>query len=256
MISDAYDRPTEGPAAGIKRLVVCTSPRTAGHTLCDALRRAGWGVPTEYFFHYFAVPLQRRWLNCDTDASTMRTLAKPYGDKLLGLRAPNRIFAAKIFLTEYAFMRDALGEDDGNWFYIYLHRNDRASQVISMLTARMTKHTFDGDYEDVPLTALPSVDDGGVRQAFTWLVMQERLWKDQLLRVDSARFISVCTEDFVSDPLRILTAIAQRFNLPVPDDALDVTAIRGGRYRVDAEIKQELRRVHGALLAQLANEMT
>jgi LPS sulfotransferase NodH len=254
MVSDYYDAPTDIPPEQIKRLIVCTMPRTASHALCDALRRSGWGLATEYFFPSYTLPLQRRLLQQDVaDAAQARTLAKPYGDKLLALRTANGIFATKAFYGDMEFIREALGNDGPNWFYIYLQRNDKVAQVISLATTRLTNRVFDSDAEAEFAGNIDSINERTMAHILGWFIEQEATWKKYLLRLDPARFISVSTEDFVSDPLRVLNGIAKRFRLPGPAPGIDVAAIRGGRYKADAAIKRDLQRRYGDMLAKLVS---
>jgi LPS sulfotransferase NodH len=252
MVSDAYDRPTEAPPAEIRRVMLCTMPRTAGHTVCDAMRRAGWGIPTEYFMANFALPFQRRWF--DAAPADPQALAGPYGEKLLALRTANRIFSAKVFHGDLDFAHAAVGRDHGNWAYIYLHRNDKVSQILSMAAVRKTGRLFDTDAESEFIPLLETIDRRAIEDLFWWITRQEQAWKQYLLRIDPARFISISSEALLADPARVLKTIAARFALPDPGDAIDAGAIRNGRYRTDAAFKQALRERYGDMLARLSKD--
>ena len=63
LLSAAFDQAGQGGKP--VKILICTTPRTAGHSYCRVLRHFGLGLPTEYFQWQFALPLMRRWTGHD-----------------------------------------------------------------------------------------------------------------------------------------------------------------------------------------------
>jgi LPS sulfotransferase NodH len=112
ILTEAFDTHEAAVGERPRKLFICTTPRTAGHTFCHALRGRGWGVPTEYFHPDMALPLQRLWLaSPPADWAVARGRADEYGQLLLTRRSPNRVFGAKIFPADVPYAQAAVGLD-------------------------------------------------------------------------------------------------------------------------------------------------
>lgn len=133
------------------KVVVCSSPRTGSYLLCEAMRRAGIGVPHEYFNPPTMRVLTRRWglrmperVKASAwwrfgHAGNLRTV-EAYLGALTQRRTRNAIFAAKIQYWQYERLLDnPLGAAflDGARF-IYLTREDLLGQAISFRLAEFT----------------------------------------------------------------------------------------------------------------------
>lgn len=197
-IAATYDRQssTENPA----KILVCTTPRTAGHSYCQVLQQFGLGIPTEYFQWPYALPLMRRWSADDTmDLEKLNQQAPAYGRHLLEKRTENGVFGAKIFYENLPFVRNSIGEDDSNSFYVFLSRRNKVDQTISLLSMLLTGRPFDSHERSSGIPVMKNLSEKAVRDTAQYILDSEVRWGNYLNTLDRQRVAHVCYEDFIAD---------------------------------------------------------
>ena len=250
LISAELDNARDASSQPVRRLIICTSPRTAGHAMNEALMCADWGVPTEYFNPEWMIPLQQRWLNANIiDPEMAMKNAKPYGEALLKYRVRSNIFSAKIFPNQLKGMLRTFGTNDRSGSYVHLVRRDKVAQAISFAVLLLTKRAFDDDFELQYLPTLESLNDNAMRNLFVWLRSNDEFWEKHLKHIDGQRVIKIFSEDFLDNPSLYLHRIATRFSFPL--DAIDLSSIGQGAYQKDADLKAELSQRYTTLLKSL-----
>ncbi|TGQ64624.1 MAG: hypothetical protein E5V49_11630 [Mesorhizobium sp.] len=241
-VSANYDREsaTENPA----KILICTTPRTAGHSYCQILRQFGLGLPTEYFQWQYALPLMRRWSGDHTmGVEKLNDLAPAYGRYLLRQRSDNGVFSAKLFYENLPFARSAIGEDDGNSFYVLLSRSNKIDQTISLLSMLQTGQPFDSQE---PLPGIPIVktlSERAVRDTAQYIFDSEIRWKNYLNTVDRRRVAYVCYEDFIANQQETVLATVGNWFAGPELSSKPISASR--RYSNDVEFKDMIRRQFG-----------
>ena len=252
VVSAALDVPEASAQQPSQLVFICTTPRTAGHALCNAMRAAGWGVPTEYFFPDFAMAMQARWMppGPATFAGAMAQAAA-YGGHLRARRTVNGIFAAKLFVMDLSFAEQALEVHGERARYVLLERADIVSQTISLAATLLTRRAFDGDYEVRALPRLQGTDDTGMIRLLHSLLQQNAQWERLLADKPATRVMRVTTEAFLGDRRGFLDRLGRKFSLPTPETDIE-SALTGSAYRIDRDLKQILHARFGALLAEAA----
>ena len=181
--SEEFDCIKELPSESVSKLIICTTPRTAGHGLADHMRMAGWGVPMEYFWPETAVNLYQRWENKTyANFSEVMSNAVNYGNKLMQYRVNNRIFSVKVFPYNFHHLSQCI--DLKNAQYIFLEREDRFSQLISVLVTNITGRPFDSEssYESVRLVqALDTEIIKATLRCFKVLATQNPYFSNKLI---------------------------------------------------------------------------
>ncbi|WP_143749661.1 hypothetical protein [Mesorhizobium sp. WSM3879] len=252
LLSTAFDR--HGSSSNPARVLICTTPRTAGHTYCMVMRHLGLGLPTEYFQWQFAVPLMRRWTDDDTiDVLALDRLAASYGRQLLDKRSVNGVFAAKLFVGNLNFARRAVGDDDANSFYVFLSRRNKFDQTVSLLSLLYTGQPFDGGETLPGIPALKTISQKAVLDTVRHIADCEVRWRSYLSRIDAARIVHVAYEDFVASPYDNVRATMRNW---FPAHDLDIAPVaESRRYGNDAAVKTIIARQFGGLIRELWRDM-
>lgn len=254
LLSEAFDR--DDPADGDRRkLVICTTPRTAGHACCRQLSEFGLGVPTEYFQWQYALPLMRRWTAApELDLNALEGMAAEYGRLLLKHRSRGGVFAAKIFHENHDFIRAALGGDDDTWLYIRLARRDKVAQTISLLSLIYTGRPFDSDDQLADMILIGQIGPEAVRKAVNFIHDAEMKWANRLASIPAARQATLVYEDFVADPAGALKqAVGAWFRELAETD--DVRHAAGRRYSTDRDLKAQIEDRYGDEIARMWKAM-
>ena len=205
IISSANDQ--EAALANPRKLIICTTPRTAGHSVCRILHHNGLGIPTEYFQWQYALPLMKRWSADDKmDLDKLQLQAPVYGRHLLRNRSVDGIFSAKIFHENFDFMRRSIGGDDADWVYVFLTRRNKTDQTISLLSMLLTGRPFADDGVMRNVRQIEKVTRQAVENVAMYISASEANWKMKLSEIDADRVSTVSYEDFVSDPSKTLAA--------------------------------------------------
>jgi LPS sulfotransferase NodH len=247
LLSAESDRPA--PSGSIARLLICTTPRTAGHTFCRALSAVNWGVPTEYFHPGYALPLMNRWTGSKARRVAFYTQqAAHYGRLLLANRVANGIFSAKVFFEQLDFLRQCMGDDLENWFCIRLFRRDKTAQTISLATMSLTRRPFDGPVKDYSIHHAERLELPEIENFARYLMSQEALWDEFCRRLDPGRIVRVACEDFLDSPANAISRIAGQFSLPGIGEA----SFPGwAPYRIDRAVKDSTQERFGKQIADL-----
>jgi LPS sulfotransferase NodH len=234
-------------------LLICTTPRTAGHAVCEAMRRRGWGVPTEYFSPDFTLALQNRWLGPTSGFEQATARAGEFGDALRARRSVNGIFAAKVFAHDLGFAHRALTIEDSSTLYVRLYREDVVSQTISLAATLLTRRPFDGGYEAKALPAIGPLDERVMLNLLQFIRRQDDLWQRFLSQKPQASVAELSMGAFLADPAGALDRLAARLELP--NIRTDPGPLSGqGPYTADRELKQRLRARFGAVLERASRE--
>jgi len=250
-VSAAFDRQSsvENPA----KILVCTTPRTAGHSYCQVLQQFGLGMPTEYFQWQYALPLMRLWSADPTmDLEKLNQQAPTYGRHLLQKRTENGVFSAKLFFENLPFARSSIGDDDGKSFYIFLSRTNKVDQTISLLSMLHTGQPFDSE-ETVPgIPTAKVLSEKVVRDTAQYIFDSEIRWKNYLNTVDRRRVAHVFYEDFIADQQENASATLSTW---FPGLALKSKAISTSkRYAHDVEFKTMIGRQFGGCIRRFWQE--
>ncbi|TPI43791.1 hypothetical protein FJ414_02970 [Mesorhizobium sp. B3-1-6] len=252
LLSADLDR--DGAAENPYRILICTTPRTAGHTYCQVMRHFGLGLPTEYFQWQFAVPLMRRWTGDDTfDVPALDRGASSYGKHLLMRRSVEGVFAAKLFFGNLDFARLSIGEDDASSFYVFLSRRNKVDQTVSLLSMLHTGQPFDGGETLPGVPMLRTISQKAVIDTVRHIADSEAKWRSYLSTIDVTRVAHVAYEDFVVNPHDNVKATMRNW-FPARNLRNDALAANG-RYSNDASVKSIIARQFGGLIRQLWRDM-
>lgn len=252
LVSADFDR--DETAGNPARILICTTPRTAGHTYCQVMRHLGLGLPTEYFQWQYALPLMRRW-SCDDsiDIAALDRAAASYGRHLLARRSVNGVFAAKLFLGNLDFANRAVGGSDVSSFYVFLFRRNKVDQTVSLLSMLHTGQPFDGGETLPGVPKLTTISQKAVIDTVRHIADCEAKWRSHLSTIDAARVARVAYEDFVARPYENVRATMRNW-LPAQDLAPG-SASASRRYSHDAGVKTIIARQFGGLIRELWRDM-
>ena len=250
LLAERFDTFTASEPA--VRILVCTTPRTAGHTFCEAMRQQGWGVPTEYFTASFALSLYRRWISagCTTTQEVDSNIRK-YGEVLLAKRSANGIFSVKLFPSELKPAWDAIGNIAARTCYIYLTRQDKVAQSLSFATLLLTGKPFNDDTVLDGIPRIEKVDEVVMERLYRWILQMEDYWVQRGELVDPSSIVEVNTEEFLSEPMKIMELIAAKFDLPLQRIA-SMSGTHVDPYEVDSDLKRELTKKYRGFLEGLS----
>ncbi len=252
ILSAAFDR--DGPIGNPARVLICTTPRTAGHTYCRVLQQLGLGVPTEYFQWQYALPLMRRWLSNETiDRERLDRQAADYGHHLLAKRSVSDVFAAKLFHQNLDFANRSIGADTANSFYVFLFRRNKVEQTVSLLSVLYTGQPFDSDGALPGIPTLKTISEKAVGDMVLHIASSEARWRNYLATIDARRVAHVAYEDLVANPHDNVRATMRNW-FPALDLDMNAAA-RGRRYRNDIAVKTIIARQFGGLIRELWRDM-
>jgi len=252
VLSSALDR--DGPAENPAKILVCTTPRTAGHTYCQVLQQVGLGIPTEYFQWQYALPLMQRWSSDRTiSRERLDREAADYGRHLLAKRSVGGVFAAKLFHQNLDFANRSIGPDDANSYYVFLFRRNKVEQTVSLLSVLYTGQPFDSDGVLPGIPTLKTISEKAVRDIVLHIASREASWRSYLAIIDPRRVAYVECEDFVASPYENARATMRNW---FPTLELDASAAAtGSRYRNDIAMKTIIVRQFGGLIRELWRDM-
>lgn len=239
----------------IRKLIICTTPRTAGHGLADHMRMAGWGVPMEYFWPETAVNLYQRWQTkvCANFGEVMSN-ASDYGNKLMQYRVNNGIFSVKVFPYNFHHLSQCIDLKDAQ--YIFLGREDLFSQLISIIATNLTGRPFDSEVSYESVRMLDDIDTESIKKSYQFLKHNHQSWEKFFLKMNADQVIRITSENFVSSPSETLSHISSKFGLDIDPLYLTKSLSGGNRYKQDSDIKQKLVNEYGVFIRQLiANDI-
>ncbi|RWM16785.1 MAG: hypothetical protein EOR72_08790 [Mesorhizobium sp.] len=253
LLSAAFDQ--AGQDGQPAKILICTTPRTAGHSYCRVLRHFGLGLPTEYFQWQFALPLMRRWTGHDAiDVPALGQAAASYGRQLLAKRSVNGVFAAKLFAGNLDFARRSIGEDDTGSFYVFLSRRNKVEQTVSLLSMLHTGQPFDGGETLPGIPKLKMISQRAVIETVRHIADCETVWRNYFSTIDATRVATVAYEDFVASPYENARATMRSW-FPAHDLEKPAASEASGRYQNDAAMKTIIGRQFGGLIRELWRDM-
>ncbi|WP_027056981.1 Stf0 family sulfotransferase [Mesorhizobium loti] len=244
-VAATYDRQSsiENPA----KILICTTPRTAGHSYCQVLQQFGLGIPTEYFQWLYALPLMRRWSADNTmDLETLNEQGPAYGRHLMEKRTENGVFSAKIFYENLPFARSSIGVDDDYSFYVFLSRRNKVDQTISLLSVLQTGQPFDSQETLPGIPRVTVLNERVVRDAAQHILNGEIRWKNYLNTVDKNRVAHVFYEDFIANQQENVSATMSNWLPGFELKSNDTSTSR--RYAQGVDFKDMIGRQFGALI--------
>jgi len=247
------------PAAVPRVLLICTTPRTAGHAVCDAMRRRGWGVPTEYFLPDYARRLGERWLGLRSAGDHDFAEPAAYGRELLAKRTAGGVFSAKLFPLDLAFCRSAVPVVDApSTAYVYLVRGDIVAQVVSLAAVLHTGRAFDGDLELQALRRLDHIDAQALVDIARFLGQQSLQWQRFFATRPPGSVRRLATPAFLANPDAALDDLARHFGLPAidiePGSPASLPDLGAGAYAVDRQLKADIAERFAPVLARIGRE--
>ena len=248
--SAEFDLICKNPKNNVRKLIICTTPRTAGHGLADHMRMAGWGVPMEYFWPETAVNLYQRWNN-KIYANFGEVMSNPsnYGNKLMQYRVSHGIFSVKIFPYNFHHLSQCI--DLNNAQYIFLEREDRFSQLISILATNLTGRPFDSKFSYESVRMVETLDIETIKKTYQFLKHNNQTWGKFFSKLNSDNVIRITSESFVSSPCNTLNHISTKFDLEIDPLYFTKNLSGGQRYRQDSDIKQKLINEYGTFIRDL-----
>lgn len=233
----------------VKKIIICTTPRTAGHALANHMRIAGWGVPAEYFHPVMATAIDGRWTKKTASNFTeIMNSAQSYGDNLLKHRVKNGIFSAKVFPYDFYYLKRSIGNENAR--YIYLERSDRASQLVSLVALYSTGRPFDSDLELSISKKTQVINEAVISKIYKILLAQIRYWEVFFEKIAPSDWIRIKMEDFVANPSYYVKQISRQFNIPISSVYFEVDFLER-RYSQDKEIKDEIFQKFGYFINSL-----
>ena len=221
----------------INKVVICTTPRTAGHALSYMMYQAGWGIPAEYFHSDLASHLYQRWIGeqC-TNQEIFKENLQTYKQALVSHRVQNHFFSVKIFPENYFHFKKAFGTDRTH--YIFLTRSDKFSQLISMLTLYLTGRPYDNKHVTHHIPRLNQLNEQEVEKFFTLLMSQEDYWVKLAQKLPGEQCFHLSSEEFIAKSQYCMDEISSKFNLPLNKEILAIKNNGlGERYQQDRDIK-------------------
>lgn len=233
-----------------RKLVLCTTPRTLGHSLANNMRLAGWGVPMEYFWPETALSFYQRWQNnkC-TDFSEVISNASIYGNRLLQNRVNNEIFSVKVFPYNFYHLEQCIDLKDAQ--YIFLERKDRFSQLISILATNLTGRPFDSEISYKNILSVQKLDTEIIKKSYYFLKNNYQSWEKFLNRINADNVVKITSEQFLSSPYDTLKTISTKFKLRINPLCNEESFSCGERYSQDSEIKQRIINEYGEFIRYL-----
>ena len=202
-----YDSETEKRST--KNYIICSTPRS-GSTL---LARGLWhtniaGKPHEYFHQKWHMrKLQDRW-------NTLNL--KEYIDTLkIKRKSENGVFGFKAHYYQLEKIIDDI--DIENVFpkikYIFITRNDKIRQGISLYRASLTKSWAYCE----PETVIPEFDYKGIRKSIELIKKEEKNWNDFFM-VKKIRPFKVIYETFNNNYRKTILAVVKYLDIKIPND--------------------------------------
>lgn len=161
--------------------LVCFIMRSGSNYLCDMLKDAGLGNPTEYYFPYqFEERVSRPGFAANKRFNPQARTPREYFRNILESQV-GPAAGIKCGWHSFQVMRDELGEyfETLNVRYIYLTRRDRLRQAISWYRAAYTQQW---SRFDPPGRREPPYNRDEIAKYLHYIELQERSWEDLFSR--------------------------------------------------------------------------
>ena len=254
-VSASFDVSPLAADSAKKLIIICTTPRTAGNTLCRHMTMNGWGIPTEYFLPDIAIPLFSRWSGRQVRAMQDVLLRKEeYGNHLLAKRSTNGVFSLKLFPHQWQQFMEALSPRARTMdrHCILLQREDLAEQALSILATMATGRPSFSDLEVRSLTRMAEINHDLVRRTFNWLVEKQTQWPGLIANFGGSLH-QVKSEDLIGNPAGTLSALADDLGLSLNQAATrqSIDFEQDGAYQTNRHVKDEIRSRFSKFLYEL-----
>jgi LPS sulfotransferase NodH len=221
----------------LRRLVICSTPRSGSYLLCRQMINGGIGRPTEYFREQTVNRLSARWGVAPGDDDA-------YIDELEARRTtPNGVFAAKVQwhqLSAHPRVRQRLLERAD--LLVLLFRHDLVAQAVSWQVSLATGY-WSFDATQGPRDPNANVTDAGQSLRLAALLhRQNRAWAE-LLGELRRKVLSVPYEAFVKDQGALLRKLAG--DLAIPEGSWSLPPPEGR----ESGLPEDVETARGRLLA-------
>lgn len=222
----------------LRRLVICSTPRSGSYLLCRQMINGGMGRPTEYFREQTVRRLSERWGVAPGDDDA-------YIDELEARRTtPNGVFAAKVQwhqLNAHPRVRQRLLERAD--LLVLLFRHDLVAQAVSWQVSLATGYW---SFDATPGPTDPNANVTDAVQSLRLAALLQRQnhgWAD-LLRELRRKVLSVPYEAFVKDQGALLTKLAGELAIPADGWSLPPPEAR------ESSLPEEVEAARARLLAR------
>jgi len=237
MNSDLLDQPPHsGEIDEIKKIFICSTPRSGSYMLCRYMINAGLGVPHEYFNPIIMREIAPR-IGLEDSVSGLKwryrspadylplgksrrkaevDFLKKYIDAIVPRRCRGGVFAAKIHFDQYlkvldnpvgySFLRGGL--------FVHLVRDNLLGQAISTHFANLTgRWGIDGAVTTVPAVRPKFFDVAAIDRTLEDIAEQNRGWR-VLLAKNGVSAISIAYERLCEkDPFEFVVLLAKRLGI-------------------------------------------
>ncbi len=223
--------------APLKKLLICTTPRTASNTFMHALTAAGLGVPVEYFNSKSVASFCDKW---KLPGPTNRNFdCAKYVDELMIRQQRNSVFAAKLQFQQfekYLLNPLGLGLFDGA-VVVHLVRLDLVGQAASYLAA----YNSGAWGENPPGAGLVNrrIRPGSLLKVIDMLASHDMNWR-RFFALANIKPIFLTDQDIIENPVEIITRIAKAIGVDVDLAKVLPVAKAREKYTVNADIKQAI----------------
>jgi LPS sulfotransferase NodH len=214
-----------GGSSSSGALLVCTTPRSGSWLLSDLLERSGKVGMGQEYFHVNYVPALAREYGLGSSAITEEYISE------IRRRAEEagRVFSTKLHWVQINQLVDALREIHPDLAaantaapqlieaslpgsrYLYLTRDDKARQAISLFRALRTdtwwEHAAEAESEEVgQAVPSPTADYLAIRWLEDFLAGQEAEWR-RYFEVFAIEPLTVVYEQLCAEPVRVVRAV-------------------------------------------------
>ena len=228
--SDLLDQPEY--KGQVKKIIICSTPRSGSYLLCRYMINAGLGVPHEYFnpivirqmaprlgldnalagLNWFDRGRRDHLLLRRGERAAERAFLEKYLDVIVRRRCQGDVFAAKMHFRDfrrvlenpigYRFLEGAL--------FVNLYREDLLKQAVSEHFGQLTGRWGIDDAVTTQPTPNPNFFDfDAIDHALASLSEQDRGWRTFLARRGAVP-MSISYEALCEDPFSFVCAVALR----------------------------------------------
>ena len=219
----------------LRRIVICTSPRTASNSLGYLMLAAGLGMPWEYYGEGRPDVLAMRW-----GLPVQQPQGQAFAETLMRHRTLNGVFGLKL---QWSGFQNYMTSDVWNACFadatvLYLEREDREAQAVSLAVAMATGRWFQNpDAEPVQIEN----DDlqAHLLEAERQITEEYQGW-EAFFKTAGINPSRLTTEQFVADPVSMVEKIARLAKADFDPTSLRQHAQLAGKYQTDENLKIQL----------------
>ena len=236
-LSPELDQPKN--VSAVRKLLICSSPRTSSKRLARLLYSAGVGIPMEYFNPLNLPILSQRW----SQQRGSELLVEDYTSELVARRSINGLFSATI---QFGQLEKYLMNPSGKRFFdgailLYLRRTDLEKQAVSLAAASLTNHwgfeipEIENQFSEKQMRdALVAAIDLIHRENAGWLQFFSEL---------KIKPVEVTSDEVNQQHFSLIQRIAEMTNLVVDRTKLELMDCIDHPYEGQRRLKQDLSRM-------------